>query len=64
MWSQTDMTRRLNWERLSWERKPKLTLGEDKEFMDSELATAWLRSHEKWLTDRAKLRSWQKSPTK
>jgi hypothetical protein len=27
-------------------------LGDDKEFMDSELATAWLRHREKWLIDR------------
>jgi hypothetical protein len=59
MWSQSDMTRRLNWERIHWARKSRVSLTQDREFMQSELATDWLQRREKWLADQAKLRKWK-----
>jgi hypothetical protein len=62
-WNESAMAKRLNWERIHWDRKSRVSLSKDREFMQSELATDWLQRREKWLADQAKLRKC-KSPKK
>jgi hypothetical protein len=43
------MARRLNWEKIQLERKPRRSLTEDREFMNKDVASAWLERRERWL---------------
>ena len=62
-WSQEHMARRLNFERIRWDRRPKVSLTQDREFMGKDTASAWLQGRERWLVDQAKLRSSKNSPS-
>jgi hypothetical protein len=62
-WSESYMAKRLNYEKLAWDRRPKVSLTQDREFMGKDVASAWLERRERWLSDQAKLRSWKKSPS-
>ena len=63
-WSESCMAKRLNYEKLAWDRRPKVSLTQDREFMGNDLASAWLQRRERWFLEQAKLRSSKKSPTK
>jgi hypothetical protein len=56
MWSQESMTKKLEWERLSRDRKPKRSLSDEYQFLKHDLATAWRKQRRRWLLEQAKLR--------
>jgi len=61
VWSEDYMTKKLKWEKLAWDRKPRRSLTEEREFMGKDVASAWLARRERWLADQAKVRKWKSS---
>jgi hypothetical protein len=53
-YSEQDMARKLNWQKAWFDKKLKLSIKDEKEFVDRDLASRWLQRAEKWEQRRKK----------
>jgi hypothetical protein len=56
LYSEQYMARKLNWQKAWWDKKLKLSIKDEQEFVDRDLASHWLERAEMWERRRKKWR--------